>query len=207
MGFEFRRSVDVLPFLRLNKTRKTTKPGGSGEDRGRSWTWHVGPWRYDTRTGRHTFKLGRTVAYKTKPRGKVAAARVAKVRARHPDWTAAQVAERAGVTRATARRCIRRADRKRDRAAWDAAWQRHLYGDTGTPTGQAATRKATSRKPPAPRGSGTPAATAAGTGQGSGGTGAGLCGQTTADGTPCQRRGTCPPGTHARGGTRAKATP
>lgn len=35
---------------------------------------------------------------------------------------------------------------------------------------------------------------------------AGKCGQRTADGTPCQRLGTCPPGTHKRSGSKPRQT-
>ena len=43
MRYRMRKSVNVLPFLRLNFTQ-------SGA---RSWTWHFGPWSYNTRLGQH----------------------------------------------------------------------------------------------------------------------------------------------------------
>jgi hypothetical protein len=60
------KPVNVLPFLRIKQSKKT---------RQRSAVWHVGPWQYDTATGRHKVKLGRKLRWESRTRAQRAAAK------------------------------------------------------------------------------------------------------------------------------------
>ncbi len=51
----FRKSIPLLPFLRLNLS-------GSGV----SWTWHVGPWSWNSRRERHRVDLPGPVSYESR---------------------------------------------------------------------------------------------------------------------------------------------
>jgi hypothetical protein len=63
------KPVSVLPFLRIKQSRKT---------RQRSAVWHVGPWQYDTGTGRHKVKLTRKVRWESRTRAQRATAKKAR---------------------------------------------------------------------------------------------------------------------------------
>jgi hypothetical protein len=219
MAFVLRRSVHVLPFLRLNKTKNTRGGGRSGgQGRRASWTWHLGFWSYSTRTGRHTFRLSRSLAWESRPRGRGAAVRVAAARARHPRWTPEQIAENTDVSVRRVRRCIRKADnrarRQQERATWDAAWQRYLYGDgtSPTPPAPAATRGSRRTAAATPAGSYAPGGRARvqprDAGHVAGMQAAGLCGAITTTGARCRNKGDCPHhGTAARAAAGSAGTP
>lgn len=53
MGFKFR--TVRLPFLRIRDGKA-----------GRTLTWHLGAWSYNSRTGQHAIKLGKNVRWETK---------------------------------------------------------------------------------------------------------------------------------------------
>jgi hypothetical protein len=55
MPFTFRKRINVLPFLRLN----LSKSGGS-------WTWHVGRWSRNSRTGQDSVDLPGPVNWQSK---------------------------------------------------------------------------------------------------------------------------------------------
>jgi hypothetical protein len=54
MPFTFRKRVAILPFLRLNLSKS-----------GRSWTWHLGRWSWNSRTHRSSVDLPGPVNYQT----------------------------------------------------------------------------------------------------------------------------------------------
>jgi hypothetical protein len=176
-----------LPFVKISQSPKA----------GRSFTWHAGPWKYDTRTGQHTLKLPGTVTYKSRTR------------------TQKKAAARQRATRRAA-----------ERAAWDAHFAGNTPAPTlGSTPKKKATGKRTpaGSAQPAPKGhlsSVTHPATRAATGSAAGsagravrvtgGPGLGLsfadymdtqlCRKPTAGGGICQNMASsCPPGTHADG--------
>lgn len=57
MPFTFRKRIPVLPFLRLNLSKS-----------GRSWTWHLGKWSWNSRTRRQSVDLPGPVNYQTRGR-------------------------------------------------------------------------------------------------------------------------------------------
>lgn len=56
MPFTFRKQIPILPVLRLNLSTS-----------GHSWTWHLGPWSYNTRSHRQSVDLPGPVNYQHTP--------------------------------------------------------------------------------------------------------------------------------------------
>jgi hypothetical protein len=160
-----------LPFVKISNSPKA----------GRSFTWHAGPWQYNSRTGQHTLKLPGTLTYtsRTRPQKKAAA--------------------------------TQRATRKStERAAWDAHFRGTAPTPTPTKKTKP-TKKTTGKTTVKARMSGVTHGSSGAPGPSvrvTGGAGVGvsfadymdtrLCRKPTAGGGICQNIASkCPPGTHA----------
>jgi hypothetical protein len=59
MPLTFRKRINVLPFLRMNLSKS-----------GRSWTWHIGRWSWNSRSSRHSVDLPGPVNYQSGSRSR-----------------------------------------------------------------------------------------------------------------------------------------
>lgn len=194
MGLEASKRTKVLPGVTANKTARARAGSGKAAPAKKkgSWTLSLGFWSYNTSTGQHTFKLGKTLKYKSKTRTQRAAKKKAKA--------AATQAERARLAtyfaEQTAAVPVHHSRTTRRRGETEEQFLRRGRSEAYATAQQDETRRranfAAPRLNPEPQNPTQPFAQHQQAMRA-----AGACGARTADGTGCARRGHCP--YHSRG--------